>query len=184
MLIGFNGNMGVGKSTAIQALKDHVFPREVHLVKFAQPLYDMQEFIYRRISSVHTRPASFIKDRKLLQWLGTDWGRDTISQSLWVSIWKAEVQAIRERSPGAIIVCDDVRFDNEAEVLKAMGGLIIKIERPDNTAHAQGGVGIVGHKSEAGVSAALIDFTVRNDSTIESFERQLVGCFTATTAVA
>lgn len=177
MLIGFNGNMGVGKSTAIQALKDYVFPREVHLVKFAQPLYDMQEFIYRRISSVHTRPDSFTKDRKLLQWLGTDWGRDTISQDLWVSIWKAQVESIRRRSPDSIIVCDDVRFDNEAETLKSLGGHIIKIERPDNTLHAQGGVGIVGHKSEAGVSESLLDFTVRNNSTLEYFEANLVLCF-------
>lgn len=177
MIIGFNGNMGVGKSTAIQTLKVFASPVKVHLVKFAQPLYDMQEFIYSRISSVHTRPSSFTKDRKLLQWLGTDWGRDTISQDLWVSTWKAAVAEIQAKSPGAIIVCDDVRFDNEAEVLKSMGGYIVKIERPDNTLHAQGGVGIVGHKSEAGVGSQFIDFTVRNEGTLQQFESQLLSCF-------
>lgn len=177
MLIGFNGGMGVGKSTAIQALKDFVFPREVHLVKFAQPLYDMQEFIYRRISSVVTRPDDFTKDRKLLQWLGTDWGRDTISQDLWVSIWKAEVQQLRTWHKDPIIVCDDVRFDNEGEVLKSIGGCVIKIVRPDNAAHAHGGVGIVGHKSESGIDSKFIDFTVINNSTVLAFERALVGCF-------
>lgn len=176
MLIGFNGGMGVGKSTAIQALKAFT-GKEVHLVKFAQPLYDMQEFIYNRISSVHTRPASFTKDRKLLQWLGTDWGRDTISQNLWVSIWKAEVEAIQTKSPGAIIVCDDVRFDNEAVILKDLGGHIIKITRPDNTAHAQGGVGIAGHKSEAGIDSNLIDFTVYNNSGVEQFQATLIEYF-------
>ncbi len=177
MLIGFNGGMGCGKSTAIQALKDFVFPRDVLLVKFAQPLYDMQEFVYRRISSVHTRPDDFKKDRKLLQWLGTDWGRDTISQDLWVSIWQAEVADLRTWHKDPIIVCDDVRFDNEAEVLKNLGGHVIKIVRQDNTAHAIGGEGIVGHKSESGISVALTDFTVHNDSTLLEFERRLVGCF-------
>lgn len=177
MLIGFNGQMGSGKSTAIQALKDYVFPRDVTILKFAQPLYDMQEFIYRRINSVHERLDTFTKDRKLLQWLGTDWGRDTINPNLWVSIWETAVRDLRTWRKDPIIVCDDVRFDNEAEVLKALGGHIIKIERPDNTAHAQGGVGIVGHKSEAGVNPQFIDFTVLNNSTLESFESQLVECF-------
>ncbi len=177
MLIGFSGNMGVGKSTAIQALKDFVFPQEVHLVKFAQPLYDMQEFIYRRISTVVQRDESFTKDRKLLQWLGTDWGRDTIKQDLWVSIWKQAVLSLQLEDLEAIIVCDDVRFDNEGEAIKELGGQVIKIIRPDSTSHAQGGVGIVGHKSEGGVSNNYIDFIVENRDTVAGFEERLVACF-------
>lgn len=52
MIIGLNGTMGVGKSTAA-ALIDKVSINPVKLVKFAGPLYDMQEYIYRRISKAH-----------------------------------------------------------------------------------------------------------------------------------
>lgn len=177
MLIGFHGGMGVGKSTAIQALKDFVFPGEVHLVKFAQPLYDMQEFVYRRISSVHVRPETFIKDRKLLQWLGTEWGRDSISTNLWVDIWKAAVTSIQLENPRAVIVCDDVRFDNEGETLKSMGGHTIKIvsNRAGDRINTQ--AGIANHKSEAGIRKELLDFVVDNNDTVAAFEERLVACF-------
>lgn len=176
MLIGFTGGMGCGKSTAIKTLAAFT-GEEPKLVKFAQPLYDMQEFIYERIGSVIKRDSSFIKDRKLLQWLGTDWGRDTISQDLWVSIWKAEVEQVRTWHKNPIIVCDDVRFDNEAEVLKAMGGHIIKIvsNRAGDRINTQSG--IANHKSEAGVSNNFLDYVVENHDTVAAFEERLVACF-------
>lgn len=176
MLIGFNGGMGCGKSTAIQALKDFVFPGEVHLVKFAQPLYDMQEFIYRRISSVHTRDESFIKDRKLLQWLGTEWGRG-LNEDLWVSIWKAQVLSIQADDPEAVIVCDDVRFDNEGETVKERGGHVIKIVSNRAADRINTQAGIANHKSEAGIDNKFLDFIVENNDTVAAFEERLVACF-------
>jgi len=171
-IIGFSGGMGVGKSTAIRALQDKV-DSVIYNVKFAQPLYDMQEFIYNRIESVHQRHESFTKDRKLLQWLGTDWGRDTISKTLWVDIWKAEVASIVERFPEAIIVCDDVRFDNEAEMLKSMGGVVIKI----TSAHSQNRIdttsGIKHHSSENGISASFVDCEIENNDTKYQFENKI-----------
>jgi len=165
-LIGFNGTMGVGKSTAIECLKDELPANtRMKLVKFAQPLYDMQESIYRRIQTVHERPEDFTKDRKLLQWLGTDWGRDTISKTLWVDIWKAEVIKTRYLYPDTVVVCDDVRFDNEAEMLKSLGGVIVKI----TSGHAEKRIdtksGISNHASEAGINPSFIDCEVENNGT-------------------
>lgn len=167
-LIGFSGGYGVGKSTAIECLKE--IAQQVRLVKFAQPLYDMQGFIYERIARAYVPGPDFIKDRKLLQWLGTDWGRN-IDENLWVNIWKEEAR--RHLGHGAFIVCDDVRFDNEAETVRAMGGLVVKLTRPNNDKHAQGGTGIANHASEAGVRADLVNHTIANDGTLESFKTSL-----------
>jgi dephospho-CoA kinase len=82
-LIAFTGQMGSGKSTAVSTLREFA-DNPVHNIKFAQTLYDIQNYIYERIESVYKRPEDFIKDRKLLQWIGTEWGRGTISESLWV----------------------------------------------------------------------------------------------------
>lgn len=177
MIIGFNGKMGVGKSTAIRFLEDYYPNSTVHVVKFAQPLYDMQEYIYRRITPVYRRGPTFIKDRKLLQWLGTDWGRDTIMQNLWVEIWKDEVRQIQKENPNAVIVCDDVRFDNEGETVKAMGGYVVAIVRNDNAKHADGGVGIVGHASEGGIDKKYLDFIVENNDTVAEFRTSLFEVF-------
>ncbi len=177
MIIGFSGGMGCGKSTAIEQL-EFFTKKAPNLVKFAGPLYDMQEYIYRRIASVYDRPEGFVKDRVLLQWLGTNWGRDTISQSIWVDLWKADAEYTSHRSRKDI-VCDDVRFDNEAVAIKELGGYVIKITRPNNTKHAIGGVGIANHASEAGISKNLIDFEIVNDDTVSMFQAKLLDCYKA-----
>ncbi len=172
MIIGFAGGMGVGKSTAVDVLRAST-SRPVFLVKFAQPLYDIQEMVYSRISAVYQRPEDFKKDRKLLQWLGTDWGRDTINPTLWVDLWKAKAEAWLESAPNAIIVCDDVRFDNEAQTISAAGGKVIRLVGADAKDRAHGGEGIKGHSSEAGVSSGWIDDTVFNTGTLENFKAKL-----------
>lgn len=170
-LIAFTGTMGCGKTTAIQTLRDYAKSTGVFNVKFAQPLYDIQEAIYERIESVHTRPADFVKDRKLLQWLGTDWGRDTISETLWVDLWQSQVKRMMDSYVNAVITCDDVRYDNEGETVKSLGGIIIKLVREGDTNVL--GNGIVAHKSESGIDSKYVDFTVHNNGTLEEFKKSL-----------
>lgn len=169
-IIGFAGGMGAGKSTAISLIKQ-MYKYSVVNVKFAQPLYDIQEVIYRRISGVYERPAGFVKDRKLLQWLGTDWGRDTISPTLWVDLWRDQVEKVKRLQFPQVIVCDDVRLDNEAEAIKAAGGIVVRITRPNP--EAEGGAGIKNHASESGINKSLIDFEIENNDTIDSLGEKL-----------
>ncbi len=170
MIIGFSGKMGVGKSTAISAIADAVGSSQVKLVKFAQPLYDLQEAAYAIISPVYARPSSFVKDRKLLQWLGTEWGRGTISSTIWVDLWRAKATSF---DPSAVVVCDDVRFDNEAEVIKSLGGVIIGITGASRGAE----VGIAGHASEAGITPTLIDYVLHNEGNREQFKDEVYDLF-------
>lgn len=159
MIIGFTGKMGSGKSTAIAMVEEIAKVPSIN-VKFAQPLYDIQEAAYSIIEGAYTRPETFVKDRKLLQWIGTEWGRG-LSEDLWVNLWQSTVQNILEYVPQGVITCDDVRFDNEAEKIKSMGGIIIKIQRSEATPDAPNG--IAGHASEKGVSDSLVDFVINND---------------------
>lgn len=174
MIIGLSGGMGVGKSTAIGLIKEAFFTRPLHLIKFAGPLYDMQEYIYSRISNVYKRDKSFVKDRKLLQWIGTEWGRGTISQTIWVDLWKAESTAFLDNNPGGIVVCDDARFDNEAETIRELGGMVINITSEYANKRIDTKAGIVNHASEAGIKPELIDATVKNDTTVQDFEFELL----------
>ena len=174
-LITFSGGLGCGKSTAIEAIKPWAQGQEIVLVKFAAHLYAIQEFIYGRIAPVYPKPEGFVKDRVLLQWLGTDWGRSK-DLNLWVKLWRADVEAALAR-PNTIVVCDDVRFDNEAEIVKAMGGAVIRLERRDARAAAVGGVGIKGHASEAGIDPQLIDYIVENNSSLGDFQDSLSTLF-------
>lgn len=164
MIIAFTGKMGAGKSTAIEELAE-IQPKEIHLVKFAAPLYDMQEFIYRRVQNVYRRPSNFIKDRKLLQFLGTDWGRNVIGEDVWVNLWKDEVRYTSENFPRYITVCDDLRFDNEAVAVKASGGVIIQIISDNRSQRID--TSLSSHASESGIDKKYIDHTLVNNGTIK-----------------
>lgn len=176
MILGFAGSMGSGKSTAISFLQKHT-GRKVRLVKFAQPLYDIQEFVYDRIKSVHKRDASFVKDRKLLQWVGTEWGRGTISETLWVDLWKAEVAKLRHHYPEDILVCDDVRFDNEAGTIRSIGGKVIRITSKKNLERITTANGIQNHSSEKGISDNLVDYELQNEYSMEKYRDDVMSLY-------
>jgi hypothetical protein len=172
-LIAFNGQMGCGKSTAIASLETALgFPPT--LVKFAGVLYEMQETLYKMIEPVYKRPPGFIKDRKLLQWLGTEWGRG-LDQDLWVSIWINKVSTALER--GEYVVCDDVRYDNEAEIVKSLGGTIIKITSNRAAERIDTSAGIKNHSSEGGINEKFIDFTIANDGSLQHYETSLADLY-------
>jgi len=174
MIIGLTGTMGAGKSAAANLLKEVFFNRPVKIIKFASPLYDMQEYIYRRISKVYTRPNHFVKDRTLLQWLGTDWGRATVGTSIWVDLWKAEATDFLNNNTNGIVICDDVRFNNEGEAMKALGAILIKVVSKESNERNTGPNAIAGHASEAGIDASLLTDTVSNDSTLANLEQDLL----------
>jgi len=174
MLIGLTGKMGVGKSTAVKALKE-LYGDKVKIVKFAQPIYDIQEYTYNRISSVYTRSESFIKDRALLQFIGTEWGRETISPSLWIDLWTTEVANLLEQ--GNIVICDDVRFDNEAEAILVQKGIIIQIRSENTENRIDTRAGLINHKSEQGISLDLISEVVYNNSTETDFIQDMKKVF-------
>lgn len=170
MIIGFTGKMGVGKSTAVKELGD-----KFKLIKFAQPLYDIQEYAYRRIEGAYKRPENFIKDRTLLQWLGTEWGRNTLSQNLWIDVWKTDAEIALFK--GNYVVVDDVRFDNEAQAIRELGGKIIQITSDRTEERIDTKAGISGHPSESGVTPNLVDITVKNDLSLTHYLKELEAVF-------
>lgn len=170
-LIGFSGGYGSGKSTAIHLLTEFS-DRPVVLSKFAQALYDIQNFAYERIKAVYTPPPGFVKDRKFLQWVGTEWGRG-LDESLWIKLWQKEIEQLSVSSPGSLYVSDDCRFENEAALIRARGGVVIQIKRSNNAEHAVGGTGIANHASEISLPAHLVDAVIVNDGTLQDFKDSL-----------
>lgn len=153
-VIGFCGPAGAGKSTAADRLvRRWRFSR----VRFAGPLKAMMRALGLSEAQVDgdlkESPCELLcgrTPRQAMQWLGTEWGREKIDQNFWISAWRAAVDAVtplcREPdldSPVRLIVADDVRFPNEAAAIRAMGGIVVCIERP-----GAGSTSGVGHASE------------------------------------
>ena len=82
-------------------------------------------------------PAIKATARHILQTLGTEWGRNCISSEIWLDCMMSRVTS-HLKDGDCKIVIDDVRFQNEAELIKKMGGEVWMIVRPSaqrNTTH-------------------------------------------------
>jgi len=103
-------------------------------------------------------PPFYKSCRQMMQLLGTEWGRDLIHPDLWVIAARAQI----ERFGDADIVFDDVRFENEAAMIRELGGLIIHVDRlgADDTDR---------HRSEDGIHDHIADRFIDNDGDLDSF---------------
>jgi len=79
--------------------------------------------------------------RKLLQFLGTDCGRDIIHPNIWVNALFADYKLSKplgleghDWSKGNLPkwIITDVRFPNEAQAVKDRGGIVIRVNRSKN----------------------------------------------------
>lgn len=132
MLIGLTGKAGAGKSFAAKRLiEKHGFV----LIKFADPLKNMlralgltDDHLEGHLKEVPCNILAGKTPRFAMQTLGTEWGRNIIDDQLWLNqFWR------RATAPGMRnVVCDDVRFPNEADLIKQIGGHIVHITGSKN----------------------------------------------------
>jgi len=155
MIIGLCGAAGSGKNTTADVLTG-VFG--VAQVSFAGPIYQAVAAItglpveHLQDRAVKEQPIAWLgrSPRELLQTLGTEWGRDLIHREIWVR------RAMQEAKQHPNVVITDVRFNNEAQAIREVGGFVWEIRRLS--------AGIPGgHSSEAGVSEELIDLRIDNN---------------------
>ncbi len=173
MLIGLTGPARSGKDTVGLHLSGiHNF----HLLSFAGPLKDMLRIglnlnMEQTDGNRKEEPIDWldgITPRSLMQTLGTEWGRQQ-HPDLWIRI--AEQRIVRFGSE-TDIVFTDVRFDNEANMIRRHGGNIFHISR----SQVEFISGIEGHASEAGVqfnTGVCQDFSLPNNHTFESLYDQV-----------
>lgn len=132
-LVALCGSAGSGKSAAADYLVEHY---GYWRVKFAGPLKDM---LYA-IGLTHGEIEGHAKELKsatlcgrtpryVMQTLGTEWGRNLVGADLWVNLWQAKVTRLVAENPEARIVVDDMRFPNELDAVKQLGGARIMLHR-------------------------------------------------------
>ena len=120
-----------------------------------------------------------ISGREFLEFLGTEGGRNTLGQNVWVdaalpapadpasALWRAQ-----HGFPN-VVIDTTTRFPNEAERIREWGGKIIRIERAESGLRAA----TTGHPSRAGVPADECDNVIENDGTLEDLEAAVIAAF-------
>lgn len=165
-IVAFTGLAQAGKTTAAQGFLSLGYDR----MSFADPLKAMVRCL-TTVTDKEARPDALCGKslREVYQSLGTDWGRNMVGGDIWIRAGRSRLEALMGDVLSDVIrgvVIDDIRFDNEAQLVRAMGGVVVEITRPNTPQMA--------HASEAGISSHLIDYTFGNTEDAEALKQQVL----------
>lgn len=181
-IIGLSGFARAGKDEAAKVLAKYGFKRVAFADKLREVLYALNPIVATSepFFEVSAERYTYVQDvidkygwdgykesnygaevRRLLQRLGTEAGRQTMGENIWVDTTMDTLD--RE---GKYVVTD-ARFFNEFEAIRSRGGLIWRIERF--------GVGPANdHPSETeAVKYPHFTRTIRNDGSLRDYQKEV-----------
>jgi len=176
LLIGLMGYAGSGKSTVARILMEHhgfaygrfAGPLKAMLAALLHNAGENAETIERMIDgNLKDLPSPALSGRSprhAMQTLGTEWGRDCMAPDFWLD--QAEAGIDRHLSDGIPVVLDDVRFGNEADLIRAKGGVVLLVKRP--------GIGPVNQHVSDNI-AIKPDGVLLNDGPIQVLQARVQG---------
>lgn len=161
-LIGIAGRARSGKDTVanfiIAAIGGYRYSFADPIRAMLAPLgVDMND-PYWQARKEDVIPALGVSPRRMMQTLGTEWGRNLINPDLWLVMAH---QCLLRNGPGMVI--PDVRFENEAAWIRKHGGRIIHVIRPEAKA-------VEAHASEDGIEMLDTDAQLFNSGTLEELQ--------------
>jgi hypothetical protein len=168
-VIGLSGYARSGKDTAADYLVENygytkmsfAAPMKEALYKLNPDIRDIGNLVLSVRQAVDLAGWEGVKAltpsiREYLQRFGTEVGRETWGQDFWVDA------AINKIEDGTKVVFADVRFPNEADAIKKLGGQVWRVERD--------GVGPANdHISEHALADYSFDVVLDNVGTLEVF---------------
>lgn len=188
-VIGLSGFAQSGKTTAALYLEKKYGVRRKHI---AEPLRAMLAVLLQANGMSSDEITRYLEgdlkeqvisclgvtSRYAQITIGTEWGRELISQDLWANTWARGI------ADDESVMNDSVRFPNEAQAIRKLGGIVIMIKRP-GTKPARFKWGKVGeflhdrfglmwgvHDSER-IDRIKPDFIIHNDSSVEQLYADL-----------
>lgn len=179
ILIGLTGRAGSGKDTAADALVEQFgfvkMAFAAPLKRTASVLFNLPECYFhdRDLKEKPLEDWDNLSPRHMLQLLGTESVRNVFGDNFWIKRWISEYG---QMTCDTNVVVTDVRYNNEAEAIRSLGGVIIHVRRPgENGLDSSAG----SHSSEKGVDFnSRRDSWVNNTGSIEDLHKKMRAFFT------
>ncbi len=188
-IIMLTGSIGVGKSQVASFLRTEGFKEYA----FASPLKQIAKalgFSDKEVNGTQeeklvVNPFWGVSGREFLQTFGSEVCRDFLPtvlpamfpgkppQTLWCRLAQKFVQDTVAADKQASIVFSDGRFPDEADFVRSVGGVVVRIERPSLTAASTTEHKVASHQSEQGTSSIHPDYVIINDGTLRQLEEAI-----------
>lgn len=144
-----SGKQGAGKSAVAKALAAKLLRSRTS--KFAGPLYALGNLLYDHLHMAYDlqldKEAPAFK--RLLQVVGTEWGRQAVDDQIWVKC--AQNLVARPGHPETVFVFDDCRFENELLAFPTAVKVRLVCDRDERRARADRWREDENHPSETGL---------------------------------
>lgn len=106
-----------------------------------------------------------LSPRKVLQWWGTEYKRRLVADDYWLRAVRTQIQD----SPNTNFVVTDVRYPEEAELLRDLGGVLARVVRPSQAVEAIDEA--LAHPTETAMLNYPVDHAFINEEGLEGIER-------------
>jgi hypothetical protein len=132
-IVLLSGKQGAGKTSVQKALAEAWFKKYgagALYINFADIIYEMHDHVLEVLHQYWPN-RGLSKDGPLLQLLGTDWGRKTVDENIWVKCLQKKVE-LRMRGPEheqALVLVGDCRFRNEFDAFPE--ALRVRLDAPE-----------------------------------------------------
>lgn len=152
--IAFGSQMRVGKDTACAWLLERYGGKSL---RFAEGVYDIGDLIQKYFD----KPR--VKDGPLLQMIGLGL-REVYGKDVWVNRVESQIAA----NPDSNLFACDMRFPNEADMLRKHGFTLVRLTRRDRPIDRD-----PNHPSETSLNDYQFDLVIENDGTVEELYAKL-----------
>ena len=172
-IIGIAGVKGSGKSESVKILQDKGFTE----VKMAGALKGMTDFYLQYLGlneqERFDRIEGHLKEvpdeaflgktsRQFQQFLGTEMGRKLVGDDIWTNAFEKRAALFE------LVACSDVRFPNELDLIRSMGGKVYRVERETETNEYS------LHESEKHIPTLDVDGVIDNNGTLEQLREAIL----------
>ena len=123
MIIGISGKKRSGKDTIFKLIKELNGILPLRAAFGDQIKEEVAEVTGVDVDHIEENKEHF---RPMLQWWGADFRRHYNGESYWLDKMLAKMQTVAGKE---VLVVTDVRYPNEAELVKQAGGIMIRVDR-------------------------------------------------------